>query len=165
MSGKPLNPRFGIVILPGRQSTGQEHHCTQAILERHGSVVGVFPFPRYPALFAAAAAEQLDAVICDSRGLSLHERYFAHLLGEVLWYRYGLCLHQLDAPDTHPVDPIYQQLLTQVLLTAYSDPEIGVIQPQPLGYARVDDHYAITPELSEAVADLIRRYAAGEAPE
>jgi hypothetical protein len=165
MSGNSLNPRFGVFILSGGQATEQERHCTQAILEHHGSTAGVFQFPDYQALFDAAAAEQLDAVICDIRELSIDERYFAHLLGEVLWYRYGLCLHHLDAPDTHPVNPIYQQLLTRILLTAYGDPELGVIQPQPFGYVRVNDRQQPIPAQSEALEGFISRYAADEAQE
>lgn len=165
MSGNSLNPRFGVFILSGGQATEQERHCTQAILERHGSTIGVFQFPDYQALFDVASAQQLDAVICDSRALSIDEHYFAHLLGEVLWYRYGLCLHHLDAPDTHPVDPIYQQLLTRVLLTAYGDPELGVIQPQPFGYVRVDDRQQSILAQSEALEGFIRRYTADEAQE
>lgn len=165
MSGNLLNPRFGVFILPGGQATAQEYHCTQSILERNGSVAGVFQFPNYGALFDAASAEQLDAVICDSCVLSIDERYFTYMLGEVLWYRYGLCLHQLDASETNPVNPIYQQLLTGVLLTAYGDPEIRVIQPQPFGYVRVNDHQQSIPAQSEALEDFIRRYTAGEAHE
>ena len=83
-----------------------------------------------------------------------------HLLGEVLWYRYGLCLHHLDAPETNDIDPVYRQLLTRVLLTAYGDPERGVLQPQPFGYALLDDHPQVISEQSEAIIRLIRRYSA-----
>lgn len=123
MSGNPLNPRFGVFILSGGRATEQERHCTQAILERRGSTIGVFQFRDYQALFDAAA------------------------------------------PDTQPVDPIYQQLLTRVLLTAYGDPELGVIQPQPFGYVRVDDRQQSLPAQSEALEGFIRRYITGEAQE
>jgi hypothetical protein len=165
MSGNLLNPRFGVFILSGGQAPEQKRHCAQAILERNGSAIGVFQFPNYQALFDAASAEELDAVICDSHALSIYERYFAHLFGEVLWYRYGLCLHQLNAPETNPVDPIYQQLLTRILLTAYGDPEIGVIQPQPFGYTRIDDHQQPIPAQSEDLEGIIHRYAADETRE
>lgn len=165
MSGNPLNPRFGVFILPGGQATEQERHCTQAIRERHGSTAGVFQFPDYQTLFDAASADHLDAVICDSRALSRDARYFTHLLGEALWYRYGLCLHHLDVRETNPVDPIYQQLLTRILLAAYGDPELGVIQPQPFGYVRVGDRQQSIPAQSQALEGFIHRYAADEAPE
>jgi len=165
MSNSPLNPRFGVFILPGGQATAQQDHCTQAILERKGSTAGVFQFPDYQTLFDAASAEQLDAVICDSRALSRDARYFTHLLGEVLWYRYGLCLHHLDAPETSSIDPTYSQLLTRILLTAYGDPELGVIQPQPFGYVRVEDRQQSIPAQSQALEGFIHRYAADEAPE
>jgi len=82
MSSSSHNPRFGVVILPGGQATEQEHHCTQAILDRHGHTVAVFQFPDYQALFDAASAEQFDAVIYDSRAATERERTFMHLLGE-----------------------------------------------------------------------------------
>ncbi|TVR25024.1 MAG: hypothetical protein EA396_00295 [Anaerolineaceae bacterium] len=49
--------------------------------------------------------------------------------------------------------------------TASDDPAIDRIQTQPFGYACVDGRPLIRPEQSETVADLIRRYAAGEATE
>jgi hypothetical protein len=83
-----------------------------------------------------------------------------HLLGEVLWYGYGLCLHQVGAPETNYIDPFYRQLLTRLLLTAYGDPERGVRQPQPFGYALIDNHPQVISEQSEAIIRLIRRYSA-----
>jgi hypothetical protein len=47
-------------------------------------------------------------------------------------------------------------VLTRVLLTAYGDPERGVRQPQPFGYALIDDHPQVIPEQSEVVNRLIR---------
>lgn len=156
MSGSSHKPRLGVFILPGGQPTQKEHHWTQAILARNGSPAGVFHFPHYQALFDAASLGLLDAVICDNRAATERELYFVHLLGEVLWYRYRLRLHHLDAPQTDIVDPIYQQLLAQELVAAYSDPAIGVTQPQPFGYARVDGCQQIIATQSEALADLIR---------
>ena len=165
MSGNPHNPRFGVYILPSGQATQQEHDCTQAILERNGSTAGVFQFPNYQALFDAASAKQLDAVICDTRAASEREYTFIHLLGEVLWYRYGLCLHHLDVPGTGNVDPNYQQLLKQVLLTAFGDPECGVLQPQPFGYALIDDHLQVISGQSDEIIRLICSYRPDEVQE
>jgi len=165
MSGSSHNPRFGVYLLPGGQTTQQEHHCTQAILERNGRSTAVFQFPDYLALFDAASAEQLDAVIYDSRTATEPERYFMHLLGEMLWYRYGLCLHHLGAPETNDIDPVYRQLLTRVLLTAYGDPERGVLQPQPFGYALLNDHPQLISEQSEEIIRLVRRYNPDEVQE
>jgi hypothetical protein len=162
MSGSSHNPRFGVVILQSGQATQQEHHCTQAILDRHGHSAAVFQFPDYQALFDAASAEQLDAVICDSRAATERERTFMHLLGAVLWYRYGLCLHHLDAPETSSIDPVYSQLLTRVLLAAYGDPECGLLQLQPLGYGLIADHQQVIPEQSEEIIHLVRRYSTDE---
>ncbi len=162
MSSSTHNPRFGVYILPGGQATQQEHHCTQAILNRNGHTTAVFQFPDYQALFDAASAEQFDAVIYDSRAASERERTFMHLLGEVLWYRYGVCLHHLGAPETNDIDSVYGQLLTRVLLTAYGDPERGVLQAQPFGYALIDDQPQVTSEQSEAINRLIRRYSPDE---
>jgi hypothetical protein len=83
-----------------------------------------------------------------------------HLLGEVMWHRYGVCLHHLGAPETDDIYPVYRQLLTRVLLIAYSDPECGVPQPQPFGYALIDNHPQVISEQSEAIIRLIRRYSA-----
>lgn len=165
MSSSKHNPRFGVVIMPRGQAAQQEDHCTQAILDRHGHNVAVFQFQDYQALFDAASAEQLDAVIYDSRAASERERIFMHLLGEVLWYRYGLCLHQLDAPEASDIDPVYRQLLTWVLLTAFGDPERGVLQPQPFGYALLDEHPQVVSEQSEAINRLIRSYSPDEVQE
>jgi hypothetical protein len=99
-------------------------------------------------------------VIYDSCAASERERIFMHLLGEVLWYRYGVCLHHLGAPETNDIAPVYRQLLTRVLLTAYGDPERGVLQPQPFGYALLDDHPQVISEQSEAINRLIRSYSA-----
>lgn len=165
MSSSTHNPRFGVVILPGGQVAQQEHHCTQAILDRHGHATAVFQFPDYQALFDAASAEQLDAVIYDSCAASERERTFMHLLGEVLWYRYGLCLHHLGTPETNGIDPVYRQLLTRVLLTAYGDPERSVLQPQPFGYALIDDHPRVISEQSEALIRLIRGSSPAEGQE
>ena len=156
MSRSSHNPRFVVYNLPGGQPLQQEHYCTQAVLDRHGHTVAVFQFPDYQALFDAVSAEQFDAVIYDSRVATEREYYFMHLLGEVLWYRYGGCLHHPGAPETNVIDPIYQQVLTRVLLTAYGDPERGVRQPQPFGYALIDDHPQVIPEQSEVVNRLIR---------
>lgn len=162
MSNSSHNPRFGVVILPGGQATQQEDHCTQAILYRHGHTVAIFQFPGYQALFDAASAEQLDAVIYDSCAASERERIFMHLLGEVLWYRYGVCLHHLGAPETNDIDPVYGELLNRVLLTAYGDPERGMPQPQPLGYALTDDHPQVISEQSEAIIRFIRSSSPAE---
>lgn len=165
MSGNTHNTRFGVYILPGNRTTQQEHHCTQAILERSGHTAAVFQFPNYQALLHAASTGQIDAIICDSRVVTEHERYFMHLLGEVLWYRYRLCLHHLDSPETDRVNPIYQQFLTRILLAAYGDPEVGVTQTQPFGYVRIEDRQHIIPEQSVDLECLIRSYSIDEIQE
>lgn len=42
---------------------------------------------------------------------------------------------------------------------------VGVIQPQPFGYVRVEDRQQSIPAQSQALEGFIHRYTADEAPE
>jgi len=65
--------------------------------------------------------------------------------------------------DVNLVNPIYQQLLTRVLLPASDDSETGAILSQPLGYAWVDGcQYIKLGQSQSLVVDLIHRYTGDE---